>query len=41
MGRKKGSMKVKEKAKVFSSLICRGKIRAVIRYTCEREKGVY
>ena len=38
MGRKKGAMKVTERAKVFSSLICRGKIRAAIRYACEREK---
>ena len=32
-------MKVTERTKVCSSLICRGKIRAVIKYAYEREKG--
>lgn len=30
---------MKEKVKVFSSLICRGKIRAAVRYVCDREIG--
>ena len=30
---------IKEWTKVFSSLVCRGKIRAAIRYACKRDKG--
>ena len=41
MGRNKGTMKVTERTKFSPSLICRGKIRAAIRYACEREKGAY
>ena len=39
MGKKQGKATVKERAKVFNSLICRGKVRAAIRYISEREKG--
>ena len=39
MNRKRGVLTIKERAKIFSSLICRGKLRAAIRYASEREKG--
>ena len=29
----------KERVKVFSSLVCRGKIHTAIRYVCQRDKG--
>ena len=35
MGRQKSAMNIKKRAKVVSSLICRGKIQAAIRYVCE------
>ena len=35
---KRGKISIKERAKVFSSLVCRGKVRAAIRYACERDK---
>ena len=39
MNRKRGIITIKERAKIFSTLICRGKMRAAIRYASEREKG--
>ena len=39
MGKKQGKATVKERAKVFNSLLCRGNVRAAIRYISEREKG--
>ena len=36
---KRRSINTKERAKAFSSLICRGKIREGIHYICERESG--
>ena len=39
MNRKKGNITIKERAKIFSSLICRGRFRVAIRYTSEREKS--
>lgn len=39
MDHKRESIKIKEKAKVFSSVIYRGEIRASVQYACEREKG--
>ena len=39
MDHKRESIKIKEKAKVFSSLIYRGEISASVQYACEREKG--
>lgn len=39
MDRKRGYIKIKEKVKIFSSLIYRGKIRAAVRHVCEREIG--
>ena len=38
MNRKRENIIIKEREKIFSSLICRDKIRAAIRYTSEREK---
>ena len=38
MNRKRENIIIKEREKMFSSLICRDKIRAAIRYTSEREK---
>ena len=39
MNRKRGGLNTEERAKAFSSLICRGKIREDIRYICEQESG--
>ena len=39
MNRIRGIVTIKERAKIFSALICRGKMRAAIRYAGEREKG--
>ena len=39
MSKKQNGLNEKERVKVFSRMICRGKIRAAIRYICEREKG--
>ena len=38
MDRKRGFTKITERTKVFSSLICRGKVRAAERYACVKEK---
>ena len=39
MSRKQNELNEKERDKVFSRMICRGKIRAAIRYVSGREKG--
>ena len=39
MNRKRGGINTKERARAFSSLICRSKIREDIRYIYERESG--
>ena len=39
MGRKQENLDAKERAKVFSTMLCRGKISAAVRYISEREKG--
>ena len=39
MSRKQNELNEKERDKVFSCMISRGKIRAAIRYVSEREKG--
>ena len=39
MSRKQNGLNEKKRAKFFSRMICRGKIRAAIRYVSEREKG--
>ena len=36
---KRRQISIKERVKVFSSLVCRSKVRAAIRYVCERDKG--
>ena len=39
MKRKRVSTKTTERAKVFTSLVCRVKIRNAIRHSCKRDKG--
>ena len=39
MRRKRGQSSAKERAKVFTALVCRGKIRSATRHACERDKG--
>ena len=39
MGRKQENLDAKERAKVFSTMLCRGEISAAVRYISEREKG--
>ena len=39
MNRRRGVSTTNERAKVFSNLACRGKLRAVIRCICDTEKG--
>ena len=39
MSRKQNGLNEKGRAKVFSRMVCRGKIRAAICYISEREKG--
>ena len=39
MSRNKDGLSQKKRAKLYSRMICRRKIRAVIRYICERVKG--
>ena len=39
MGRKQEFLDAKERAKVFSTMLCRGEISVAVRYISEREKG--
>ena len=39
MNRKRGIITIEERAKIFLSLICRGKLRGTIWYASKREKG--